>query len=121
MGVRIEAMDNTGESPAHRLRRARIAGGGPGAASAAAFARLHNISDSTYRSHETGNRDISPQAARRYAAILNVSPTWLMFGGKRATDSTPSTNGMRRDLPIMGTAAGAVSGAFQLGGDPVDD
>lgn len=66
------------ETPADRLKQARIAKGYP---SAAAFAEAIRATDVTYRSHENGSRKLTATAAKQYAPYLGVSWQWLLFNG----------------------------------------
>lgn len=81
------------ESPADKLRRARIA---RGFATAAQAARAHGWSVVTYTSHENGTRGLRPDAAARYAKAFGLSPSDLL--GLRNADGTQS-------VPVIGGAA----------------
>ena len=70
------------ESPAERLRWARRQAG---FTSAAAFARVVDVPEVTYRAHEkgvraVGGRGLSEHAARLYAEPLGVTWAWLLTG-----------------------------------------
>lgn len=67
------------QRPAQRLRQARIEAGYD---SAAAFAQAHELTESSYRSHENGSRGMTRPIAERYARLLGGSVTWqwLLFG-----------------------------------------
>jgi phage repressor protein C with HTH and peptisase S24 domain len=133
-------------TPAQRLRLARLRAGYP---SAAAFASAAGLTESSYRSHENGTRGLTPSAAALYAARLgNCSAAWLLTGegaGPSGTEAAPSIaadmaspfllrrseavparaipthEAAARDLPVLGTAAASLSGAFQLALDtPID-
>ncbi|MFI5022093.1 MAG: helix-turn-helix transcriptional regulator [Alphaproteobacteria bacterium] len=82
--------------PHDRLREARERAGYP---TAAAFAKTHELTESTYRSHENGSRGLSMAAARLYAELLGVPWTWIMAGeppassgekaGERSAEGSP--------------------------------
>jgi SOS-response transcriptional repressor LexA len=57
-----------------------------GFVSAAAAARAFGWTESTYRAHENGTRDISRKAARQYAAVYGCSVDELLYGNKTDTD-----------------------------------
>lgn len=40
---------------------------------------VRDINKNTYISHENGNRDISKDAAERYAVLYGVTPGWILF------------------------------------------
>lgn len=63
--------------PHDRLRQAREQAGYP---TAAVFAKVHDLPESTYRSHENGARGLTLPAVRHYADLLGVPWTWLMTG-----------------------------------------
>ncbi len=65
------------QRPHDRLREAREGAGYP---TAAAFAKSHDLPESTYRSHENGARGLTLPSARLYADLLGVPWTWLMTG-----------------------------------------
>jgi len=65
------------QTPHSRLREARER---VGYATAAAFAKAHDLTESTYRSHENGSRGLTVAAARHYAELLGVGWTWIMAG-----------------------------------------
>jgi DNA-binding XRE family transcriptional regulator len=62
---------------AKRLKRAREQAG---YATAADFARAWNFNSTTYYHHENGRRDIRPDIAKRYAAILKLPAGMLLYG-----------------------------------------
>jgi phage repressor protein C with HTH and peptisase S24 domain len=128
---------------AQRLRWARQASGHP---SAATFARAAGVSEVTYRAYENGTRNLPEDAARFLAQKLGVNWLWLFAGegepraGRRASSAPvtpfepPSTSdidlaagmsmravaGMKRDVPVRGTAVGGDGGDFTFNGDVVD-
>ena len=65
------------QHPHGRLREARDRAGYP---TAAAFAKAHDLTESTYRSHENGSRGLTMAAARLYAELLGVPWIWIMAG-----------------------------------------
>ena len=68
-------------TPAERLKQARI---NAGYKSAAAFANEHGFTESTYRSYENTNRELTIEAARQVADALGVPWRWLLFGDAAA-------------------------------------
>lgn len=60
-----------------RLQQARKAAG---FRSARAFARHHNIAESTYSQHETGKRSLSPRMVLHYCDCFKINPGWLVSG-----------------------------------------
>ncbi|MEH6474451.1 MAG: XRE family transcriptional regulator [Sneathiella sp.] len=66
-------MNEAGE----RLKRARITAGFP---KAVKFCEKFGFKPSSLSTHEKGNRSIDAETAERYAAVLGVSPSWLLFG-----------------------------------------
>jgi len=83
---------------AKRLEKARRA---RGMASAKAAAEFFGWSPHTYIQHENGTRGFR-RAAARYAAAFRVSEAWLLTG---EGPPPPSPR-----LPVMGIAAGAITG-----------
>jgi SOS-response transcriptional repressor LexA len=65
------------EPPHERLKKLRIK---HGFESAAAVARAFGWTESTYRAHENGSRDISRKAARRYATAFKCDVEELLYG-----------------------------------------
>lgn len=65
------------DSPADRLRQARIANG---FVSAAEAADKHGWNKPTYYAHENGSRGIRIDAAKRYARAFRTSAQWIMTG-----------------------------------------
>jgi SOS-response transcriptional repressor LexA len=89
------------ETPADRLRRARI-NGGYDSASAAAQAFGWNVN--TYVSNENGNAPFSFNKARTYAGAFGVSAEWLYTGAGEPVGVSPMP-GMRpisRAVPVIG-------------------
>lgn len=86
------------ETPAEKLKKARLAKGFPHAADAA---RAHGWPASTYTSHENGTRGIQVEAARRYARAFGLDCGELLGleGGR------PSILKITEDLTIMGSTA----------------
>ena len=60
-----------------RLQKARK---DAGFRSARAFARHHQIPESTYSQHETGKRSLSPTIVLHYCACFKIDPGWLISG-----------------------------------------
>lgn len=65
------------ETPADRLRQARIA---RGYRTAKQFSDTHGLAQSTYSVHESGGRKLTRDTALRYADILKISVEWLLTG-----------------------------------------
>src|SRR5690554_295075 len=74
--IRMIAMEEKQEIH-HRLRKARISGHYPNAAT---FARQHGHDDYVYRSHENGQRGVKNDLLATYAEQLEVNLVWLMTG-----------------------------------------
>lgn len=86
------------DTPADRLRKARIA---RGFESPTAAARHFGWNEVTYRAHENGTRGLRIAAAKRYARAFRVSLGEMLgtgAGGSLATDS----------VPVVGSAAWGV-------------
>lgn len=114
------------ETSAERLKAARKAAG---FRSARDFALSSGWKESTYRAHESGTRTIGQDDAERYARRLQASGIAIeardiLFGGEPArrdltlpplrgdvvrTDiPLPDIAALPRDVPVFGTAQGAV-------------
>lgn len=65
------------ETPASRLKAARIAAG---FRSAKAAAEAMGVEPPTYMAHENGGRGISTDRAAAYAEALGTTPEWILFG-----------------------------------------
>jgi DNA-binding XRE family transcriptional regulator len=78
---------------AARLRRLREAAG---YATAADFARAHDLNTTTYYHHENGRRELKASVARRYAALLK-QPAGLLLYGERLQSVVA--------IPIVGKVA----------------
>lgn len=65
------------DTPADRLRHARLAAG---FATAAEAATRHGWNVNTYKSHENGQRNLRPDRVALYASVFQVSPAWIHFG-----------------------------------------
>ncbi len=74
------------ETPASRLRQARLTAG---YAAAKAFATAHGIPQPTYAMHESGKRKLSWDVASRYADALDTTPSWLMQGEGEPPTASP--------------------------------
>lgn len=72
------------DTPATRLRRARISAG---YGTAKAFAEAHDIPQPTYAMHEKGRRRISAEVAERYAEELSCSAAWILTGEGNAPEN----------------------------------
>jgi len=71
------------ETPGDRLRQARERARFP---SAAAAARRHHWTYTTYVSHENGQTDVPREAAIEYARAFNTTPEWIMFAVGKIDD-----------------------------------
>jgi len=94
-----------------RLREARERAGFPDAASAA---RRFGWGETTYRSHENGQRGFKQRTATEYARAFRVRAEWLLFG---------TGDPERRPVPLVGyVGAGAEVYPFDDGGclDEID-
>lgn len=65
------------DTPSKRLKWARVK---KGYASARAAATARGWNESTYRTHENGQRNYSIEDAKRYAAAYGVAWAWLLNG-----------------------------------------
>lgn len=65
------------QTPAERLREARIRAGYK---TARAAAERVAVPYPTYAGHENGNRAYEPDDAARYGRAFNARPEWLLFG-----------------------------------------
>jgi len=132
-------------NPGERLRIARIA---RGYRTSKAFAAKHGIPQPTYSLHETGNRGMSVDVAKRYADLLDVSAEWLLFGrgegpsGVIAQPAQPAPaeepapaydqpmaraiplpsmqEAKLRDLPVLGSAMAGPEGYFEMQGQVIE-
>lgn len=86
--------------------RLKIARERAGFTSAAEVARKFGWTETTYRAHENGQRNIPRERAPVYARAFRVSPEWLLFG--RGEDR-------KRQVPLVGMV-GAGAKIF-----PIDD
>lgn len=102
------------EQPHDRLKATRLA---LGYRSAAAFANQNNLPEPTYRSHETGVRNLTIQAAKNYAPALKVDWRWLMFGdegeGVPKNAGRQNTSGVTQIKVIGAVQAGTWRNALQ--------
>jgi transcriptional regulator with XRE-family HTH domain len=64
-------------TPGDRLRQARLMAGFRSAAKAA---EALGVSASVIRSHENGQRGISPEQAQGYAEAFDIDAAWLLYG-----------------------------------------
>lgn len=67
-------LDNS--TPGERLREARRRGG----FSASELGAAVGLSESAVRNQENGTNGFSADTAKAYAALLDVTPEWLLFG-----------------------------------------
>lgn len=65
------------DTPAERLRAARIAAGYENGSDAA---RAFGWTPATYLGHENGSRGVRADSAARYGRAFNVPPEWILFG-----------------------------------------
>lgn len=77
-----------------RLRKARIKAGYEHASD---FARANDLPEGTYRHHENGTRGVKYGALTRYAALLKVSPNYLLTGANQPS----SDSVLPRSQPII--------------------
>lgn len=105
-----ESKDNFDDrpEPSIRLEKARIA---RGFASKSDACRYHGWNLSAYTQHENGIRGIG-RAAAKYARAFRVSEAWLLTGEGPAPKSAP--------LPVMGIAAGSLTGQNIIHSDPLE-
>ncbi len=102
------------ETPADRLRRARMAAGFETAASAAAAL---GVSQATYGQHENGLRGFPASKAEKYARRFRVTPEWLLYG--RGED--PTAKPTSETVPLVGyVGAGAVAHYYATGDGGLD-
>lgn len=92
-----------------RLKEAREQAG---FATAADAARKFGWTETTYRAHENGQRNIPRSRAPTYARAFRVSPEWLLFG---------RGDGIKKPVPLVGmVGAGAEVFAIDDGGSLED-
>lgn len=92
--------------------RLKIARERAGFASAAEVARKFGWTETTYRAHENGQRNIPRSKAPTYARAFRVSPEWLLYGRGEA---------LRKAVPLVGmVGAGAEVFAIDDGGSLED-
>lgn len=85
------------ETPAERLREARVKAGYDTAKGAA---EAMGVTVSTYIQHESGVRGFPAGRAARYARFFRVAPEWLLYG--RGTGDPIKVEPELTDLPIIG-------------------
>jgi DNA-binding XRE family transcriptional regulator len=88
--------------PYDRLRQARE---GAGYRTADAFAKAHDLSDSTYRSHENGARGLTVAVGRHYGELLGVPWTWIMTGEAPLGPNEKAGKGAKSPTPRPAPAA----------------
>lgn len=105
------------ETPASRLRQARI---DAKFTSASEAARRMGVKVVTYTAHENGGRDFNREDAIRYAKHYKVDPAWLMFGQQASDPSATHPHGeMIRELNLHPGDPGAEPKFDEQGGiDP---
>jgi hypothetical protein len=79
---------NMDETPADRLKTARIA---RGFRTARQFSDTYGIPQPSFSMHESGKRGLTSKAARQYADLLDVSIDWLLTGKGDGPSSQPAT------------------------------
>lgn len=84
-----------------RLRKARVARGHKSARSAAATL---NVAESSYRSHENGQRPINEAAAMLYAERLRVRYEWLWSGSGEMQKSSSEAEKLSTLYPLPNAA-----------------
>lgn len=88
------------DSPADRLRRARVAAGFE---TAAAAATALGVAVATYGQHENGLRGIPATKAEKYARRFRVAPEWLLYGrGEDPLSPSPAEADRRRTQEHIG-------------------
>jgi SOS-response transcriptional repressor LexA len=85
------------ETPADRLRAARLKAGYDTAKGAA---EAMGVTVSTYIQHENGSRGFPASRAARYAKFLRVAPEWLLYG--RGPDDPVKIEPELAELPVVG-------------------
>lgn len=104
----VVPMSGDKKTVAARLKRAREQAG---YATAADFARAHNLNPTTYYHHENGRRDIRADIARAYADILKLPAGLLLYGERLQTVARVS---------IVGQIAAAGRIVLQSNGIPLN-
>ena len=74
--------------PHENLKNARLKAGYK---TAADFSKKHDLTEATYRSHENGNRGIDASTATKYARLLEISPSVILFGSRNSSLSEKDT------------------------------
>lgn len=103
------------KTQAERLREARISAGFRHATD---FAKAYGLSETTYRSHENGTRNIPIHTAKNYAALLGCDYMWLFDGAgtQPAEPEMEKARSLRRAaedfvfLPVYDVSASAGNG-----------
>lgn len=101
---RFPTMDDT---PADRLRKARIARGYRHASEAIA---AHSFVRATYNANENGNATFSFKKAKEYAKAFRVRPEWLYDGAGPMTDAAQDEPMVR----VIGTVGAASDGVVVM-------
>lgn len=93
---------NMDETPADRLKEARVA---RGFRTAKQFSDTHGIPQPTYSTHESGSRKLTRDAALRYASLLNISVEWLLTGNGEGPHIQPDEAENKvhvASIPVLG-------------------
>lgn len=98
-----EDMDDDLDSPAARLKWARLKAGYQ---DAEAFARKAGLNPVTYRSYENGANGFAKHSAK-FAKVLGVTADWLLAGGP-VPDGAEDYLRETRDIAIVATGIGIV-------------
>ena len=96
-------------TPADRLRQARMSAG---FVSAAAASAAMGVAQATYAQHENGIRGIPATRAEQYARFFRVTPEWLLYGrGEKPESAFPlRAKSVQQWVPVVGKVqAGAWS------------
>lgn len=111
--TRAIALQNVNMSDAsNRLRAAREAAGYE---TAQEFAEKNNFAKSTYNTHETGARGMNAEVAEKYANLLKISPSWLLFGKEHIVVSVSSAGEVQPsdiDLDALNVTGSAQADAW---------
>ncbi|GAB5387037.1 MAG: S24 family peptidase [Alphaproteobacteria bacterium] len=111
-------MNSPLESPANRLKQARINAGYP---SARSFAEKHGLNVATYSNHEAGRRGLKEHALKQYAQLLGIAPEFLMFGGAPiAFGAKRAENEEIGDLPVYASAQGGPGQVLLFDSEPIE-
>lgn len=93
------------ETPADRLKKARLDAGFPTVAEAV---RRFGFKRSAYVHHESGQNGIRPAVAEKYAKAYKVTAAWLLYGDDASKKPQMDADVKTVTLPIVGKVQAGV-------------